>query len=487
MNIKSCIKFIYENKLNIIILLIWLIIAITAMITHEVGYWDELRPLLLIKEHNFKTLLYLIQTDGHPYLWYFILYPFVKLNFHETCMQIISLIFVFSSIILLFIKSKFNILLKIFIAFSAGMIYYMGIIPRCYSLIPFFIFLIAVLYPKRSYHPFLYFGLLVLLSQTHTYSWGFCFICSLIFLYEKIKEYIISVNKKKFELITLILLFLAYCSYMIYTYTGVLFLSKEKFVNLLKFKSIIFAEPISLNLKNIIQESKVFNYLTIYGKIYIISLLAYVGVLFKIDKKSFLILFFSMIYFLVFWFFIYTGGVYYQKFYIFFLFLIFSYWISKKNIISTSLITIMFFITFLNPFFIEYIKDEIYNKFTNTKEICMYLKNNNIPNDKIVIVTEADCIKDDYRFYKYIYDTTKIPLYAIYNKDDENVNKDKIDEINNIIKNNPKIKYVIAGEGVLNYFDFEYETENTLEYKQCNVIKYVYNFGRNYILKLKKE
>lgn len=486
--IKNVLCFLSKNKLNIFFIIIWFIIAFFTMLNHEVGYWDELRPISFIKEYDdFESLLFYIRHDGHPYLWYFVLYPFVKAGFTEFSMQVISLLFVFASIILLFFKSKFNILLKIFIAFSSGMIYFMGIIPRCYSLIPFFIFLIAIVYPKRINHPFLYSFLIIMLSQTHAYVWGFCLICALLFLYEATKEYIKEDKKSRLKLLILFLVFFLYSFYMIKNYVDILFFIREQFVYLSEFKSIWAVETFGNTFNIIVKNAYVFSVKNFQGFIFLICFILYFIALFKTNKKPCLIFLFSILYFFSFWFFVYTGGIYYQKLFLCFLFLIFSYWISQKNNIMLFCVNIMFLTIFLNPFFMNYIKDEVECKFTNTKEICRFLKDNNVQYDEVLFLLDGDCMYDDYKFYERIYNINKTDYTVFYyNPEVDYEALPTVKKAEETIKNNTKIKYVITTSWIIGHFKNYLELESGFNYKQCEVINKIYPGGISYVFKVKR-
>ena len=137
-----------------------------------------------------------IRYQGHPYLWYIILQPFIKTGFTIFSMQIIAWVFMLSAVIFFMLKSPFNLFFKTIFIFNAGMIYYYPVIARNYSLIPLFLFLLAYLYPKRHNIPLIYSLLIILLFQTHAYIGGFCFILSLLFIFEALY---ILIHRKPFN------------------------------------------------------------------------------------------------------------------------------------------------------------------------------------------------------------------------------------------------------------------------------------------------
>ena len=162
-----------KNKFNIILFIIYLVITVLAMFHHEI-WRDEAQAWCLVRDLSFTETFNMARVEGHPFLWYLLLMPFAKLGLPVLSMQIVSLIFVSIAILFLLFKSPFNKLEKVLICFSAGMVYYLPIVARNYSLIPIFLFLTAFLYSKRIEHPYLYILSIIMLSQTHIYMLGIC-------------------------------------------------------------------------------------------------------------------------------------------------------------------------------------------------------------------------------------------------------------------------------------------------------------------------
>ncbi len=474
----------FEIITEIILIALWFIIGVTTMFHHEL-WGDELRAFELTQESISDLLNFnIVNLDGHPVLWYLFLYPFAKLNISVFSMQIISLVLVFASVILLFLKSKFNLFLKIFISFSAGMIYFLPIIARNYALVPLFIFILACIYPKRMERPFLYSIILILTSLTHVYTWGLCSICAIIFLYEKIIAFFKSKNNKKFELIVLLLIFILYTSLILKSSFNIFYNSSWILESKSNLYLITNLHEVFNKLSNSINHflDSIINSFGSMGLFFKIFAVIYFILLLKINKKTALILLFSYLYFFIICSFIYFGGIGYQKIYLLFIFLIFSYWISLSDakIISSQAyklllisFNVIYFIIFFNPFFYEYIKDDIENKFTNTKDICSYLKHHEVKNDEVLLLISNEY---DFRFYKNIY---KFKINNTDNRINEN--------INNIIKSNKNIKYIIIYEEFLKYIDVPYEFIEDVSVKQCKIIKPVYPIGINMILKLNRE
>ena len=111
-------QFILFNKFNLLLLILWLIVVLFTMFHHEI-WRDEAQAWCIVRDLNFIEIFRSARTEGHPFLWYLILYPFAKLGFPVEIMQVISLFFVFISISFLLFKSPFNKFEKSIICFSA--------------------------------------------------------------------------------------------------------------------------------------------------------------------------------------------------------------------------------------------------------------------------------------------------------------------------------------------------------------------------------
>ena len=173
------------------------------MSKHE--FWtDEAQAWLIAKDLSIPEIFSAMKYEGHSCLWHLILHPFAKLGFPIITLGIISILFVSIYVFIILFKTKLNIVTKILIVFSPGIFYKLGIISRCYSLIPFLLGLFYLIYNKRHERPYLYTLILCLLAHTHIIMCGFVGTAAIIFLIECFKQK----NKDKFKKnIIIILLF----------------------------------------------------------------------------------------------------------------------------------------------------------------------------------------------------------------------------------------------------------------------------------------
>ncbi|MCD7878381.1 MAG: hypothetical protein LUG16_00425, partial [Candidatus Gastranaerophilales bacterium] len=117
------ISFIKNNKFNILLVAIWLFITIFAMFSHEI-WRDEAQCWCLARDLNFVELFSAARVEGHPMLWYLLLFPLAKIGFPVISMQVLSLFLVFLAVVFFVFKSPFDNIFKFLFVLSAGMAYY---------------------------------------------------------------------------------------------------------------------------------------------------------------------------------------------------------------------------------------------------------------------------------------------------------------------------------------------------------------------------
>ncbi len=436
---------IFKDKFNLFFCLLWGLIVFFILLHHE-PWGDEVRPLFFCETNSLTETVKIAKGEGHAALWHIILYPFVKLGFNYIAMQIISFLFVFAAVIIIFTKSRFNNLLKIFICYSAGMIYFLPIIARCYCLMPILILLCAICYKDRLTNPFRYSFSLILLSQTHSLLWFFCLVCSCIFLFEKIYENIYNFRlygwkkcKNQFLQVTLLItLFLVYLFIMIIFFKDVAFNPQIPQSAVY----IDFSYSNFINGINIILTESLMN--NSFKYIFLSTVIVFLIILFKTDKKIFLITSSSLISGVYFFTKVYTG-VRYQKFFIFMLFIIFAIWTIEKQYhlnskVFSICINLMFLLIFINPFFLKFAIDDLQNQYTNTKDVACYLKNNNVNNEEIAsfVIYYPNLL-----VYNYLYKFSDTNYISTFGLSDEDVKNYKINLLK-FVEENPQIKYIIV-------------------------------------------
>lgn len=73
------IEKIKENKIDIIIFLIYAIVTFVITIIFHEKWRDEAQAWLIARDLDFWGIIKQMTYEGHPPLWHFILAPFAKL------------------------------------------------------------------------------------------------------------------------------------------------------------------------------------------------------------------------------------------------------------------------------------------------------------------------------------------------------------------------------------------------------------------------
>ena len=186
---------ILKNKFNIIVLLLFLAAGLCGVLHHEL-WRDEAQVWLVVRDLNIFGVFAHVRNEGHPLLWYIIVLPFAKIKLPVISMQILSFIFMSAAAGVFLWKSPFSKIAKLSVVFSAGFLYWLTIISRSYSLVPLFLFLLALYYPRQKEHPYIYSIFNILLANTHILMFGFSSALCILFGYENVFK--TSENRKKY-------------------------------------------------------------------------------------------------------------------------------------------------------------------------------------------------------------------------------------------------------------------------------------------------
>lgn len=365
----NVISFFKNNKFNLCIIFLYFVIAITAMFHHEL-WRDEAQVWCIVRDMNLADIFNTSRIEGHPVLWYLLVMPFAKLGFNVVSMQILSLLSVFCAVVYFVFKCPCGKLLKTFVVFSSGLLYYLSIIARNYSLVPIFIFLLAGFYHKRKEHPILYSVLIALLANTHSLMLGLCLILAFIFCLELIKE---KLDRNKVIAVSILVINFLFLFFSFYNMQNVNHATayyaqnpKDLTTAFIYFAQIFFLFPLSM----------LPSWLSV-GLFYALMLLS-LGFYFKQDKKLFLILLCSFGFQWFIYYKVWYIGIVYQKSFLLMLAVLFCYWVytqNKENSKFLTVITTIFFaISFISSGF--NIMFEINYPYSGSKELAQYIRKN---------------------------------------------------------------------------------------------------------------
>jgi hypothetical protein len=127
---------------------------------------DEAQPWLMATDFSITDLFVkYLRYDGHPSLWYLILFRAAKLGLPYFTINVLSAFFAAVGVWLFLRYSPFPLIIKILFPFTYFAFYQYAVVARSYCLIPFVLFLTAIKYKTKIEQPFLYILLLCLLAN----------------------------------------------------------------------------------------------------------------------------------------------------------------------------------------------------------------------------------------------------------------------------------------------------------------------------------
>lgn len=181
-----------DKKLEKNMLLYGVIFAVYAVLTfigavnHEL-WFDEAQAWVIARDNTISGIFRQIGYEGHPPLWYMILYIPSHLGLPCTVMPYISWFITAIAGALIMFKAPFHIVTKAAVLFSGGFLFLNSVMSRVYCLINLFIVLIVLVYPNRKKYPVLYGFLIALLANTHICVSGFIGIIGIFMLTDLFK------------------------------------------------------------------------------------------------------------------------------------------------------------------------------------------------------------------------------------------------------------------------------------------------------------
>lgn len=156
---------------RIAILAVFVAAQVLFAVTHE-SWQDEAQAWLIVQNLNLPEIFSLLKVEGHPALWYLVLFPFAKLGAPMLTMRLISCAAVGIAAWLLLWRSPFPHFIQVFILLSALFTYYLPVISRSYALALLLIVAASACYKHRLEHPVQFGIIAALLFQTHVILMG---------------------------------------------------------------------------------------------------------------------------------------------------------------------------------------------------------------------------------------------------------------------------------------------------------------------------
>lgn len=388
--------------ISIIITLIYSIITLNTVLHHEV-WADEAQVWQICTHLSIKDLLIHLKNEGHPALFYLMIMPFAKLFSDIIYMKLLCWLFMCFSVFLLLYYSPFKLYTKIAIILSAGFLYFFPVLARNYSIIPFLVFLAAILYKKSKQYPILYAIILALIANTHIIMFMFTICLGIIFYYENI---ILEIRKgfsnkliKNFIAILIIIIGLLFIFFELSnTPNSNVFLEINIYNNLLvtlRIFLLFFINSYNYDIGlNTALNNPILDLLSILFLI-ILYILLFINLLIN-NKKLFAVALLSIGFQLGIYIFAYNSFVYVNRIFCAHIILIFCFWVllqnnnfkpkykifGKKSI--NILLTLFFMLTIYNG--INYTKLDLSLNYSGAKETADYIRANINPNNSVIII-----------------------------------------------------------------------------------------------------
>lgn len=181
--------------------------------------FDEAHAWNIAKYLSPAQIFEITKTEGHPFLWYYLLMPFAKTDFmYPYSLYALNLILFLSAFFIFYRSAPFPNYLKYLITFSAPFLQLYSNFARNYTLTILFLFAALSLYKERHKHRILYLSCIILLANTHLLGLFMALPLGLFFLSETIKmaqnknltPLLITINFGLLELVLLLLQFYGY-------------------------------------------------------------------------------------------------------------------------------------------------------------------------------------------------------------------------------------------------------------------------------------
>ena len=183
-----------KKILAFLIFIGWGLMAVYAMLHHEI-WRDEMRAMsIAIQSPSFFQLPEYLVNEGHPILWYFLLKVGYSI-FHSTyVLPALSIFFAAAIAWLLLFRSPFPLIFSALIIFGNWGLYEYGINCRNYGIAAFFLLLFADFYTRKPDKIILHFILLAIAAQANVYA---AMMAMLLASWLVVETYLKSENLKK--------------------------------------------------------------------------------------------------------------------------------------------------------------------------------------------------------------------------------------------------------------------------------------------------
>lgn len=159
-----------SHWLALALLALWLAVAGFTASRHEM-WRDEVRPLSLAREATSPLDLYhRVEYDGHPMLWFLLLYTGYALLGTKLVLPGLALLLAAAGVALFLLAAPFPLPLRALFVFGALPLYEYAVMARNYGITMLLLFLAAWCFRERAAHPWRLALVLALLANTNLHA-----------------------------------------------------------------------------------------------------------------------------------------------------------------------------------------------------------------------------------------------------------------------------------------------------------------------------
>jgi len=171
-----------------LMLIVWLSLVIFTETRHE--FWrDEVRALSLARQaHSPLDLYHLIEYDGHPALWYLLLYLAKTVVDTPLVLPITAILIGFAAVSVFMLYAPFPLWFRCLFIFSGLPLYEYSVMARNYGISMLLMFIFATLYRQRTKHPYSLAITLALLANTNAHSAILTGLLTLVWVWDEFRE-----------------------------------------------------------------------------------------------------------------------------------------------------------------------------------------------------------------------------------------------------------------------------------------------------------
>lgn len=168
------------------ILGLWLAVVFFVSCHHEM-WRDEAHCLYVaLSADSLWQLPYAVKNEGHPIIWYFILWLGYQAIHTPVILKIVSVAVGFIAVLIFFRLSPFPVWFKILFLLSFLPFYEYTVMARNYGISMLLFFWFSSLYNKKHEKPFMLAFVLMLLANTNIHSTIFVCLLAVFWVYEAV-------------------------------------------------------------------------------------------------------------------------------------------------------------------------------------------------------------------------------------------------------------------------------------------------------------